>query len=73
MVVATVWFALVTWLVWAGLDWALGRSLPAQIVAVGGGLAAGAAVYARIVLSLEIPEAQQIKRLLGARLHSARA
>lgn len=73
MLVAAAWFGIVSWLVWKGLDWALGRSLPAQIISVGGGLAAGSAAYIHVVLDLRIPEAEQLRRLILARLAPARA
>jgi putative peptidoglycan lipid II flippase len=53
--------------VWYGLDEALGRSLAAQIASVGGGIAAGFAVYAAGVWLLRIPEARQIRMLLPFR------
>jgi putative peptidoglycan lipid II flippase len=54
--------------VWWGLDEALGRSLPAQIVSVGCALVVGSAVYAGVVLALKIPEARQILDLFASRL-----
>jgi putative peptidoglycan lipid II flippase len=68
MLVAAAALAVVAYLVWRGLDEALGRSLPAQIVSVGGGLAAGIAVYAAAVLALGVAEAEQIRELVRARL-----
>jgi putative peptidoglycan lipid II flippase len=53
--------------VWWLADRALGRSLPAQIVSVGAGLAAGIAVYVAAVLALRIPEAHQIRALVTRR------
>jgi putative peptidoglycan lipid II flippase len=53
--------------VWYGLDEALGRSLAAQIASVGGGIAAGFAVYAAGVWLMRIPEARQIRMLLPFR------
>jgi putative peptidoglycan lipid II flippase len=73
MVVAAAWFGIVAWLVWKGLDWTLGRSLAAQMISVLGGLAAGAAAYAYVVLELRIPEAEQLRRLIAGRLGGARA
>jgi putative peptidoglycan lipid II flippase len=52
---------------WYGLDAALGRDLPAQIVSVFGALGAGFAVYAAAVWILRVPEARQIRRLLASR------
>ena len=40
---------------WRGLDDLLGRSLPAQVVSVGGGLAAGIGVYCVVVLRAARP------------------
>jgi putative peptidoglycan lipid II flippase len=54
--------------VWYGLDRALGDAFAAQLVSVGVALAAGAAVYAAIVLALRIPEARQILDLFTRRL-----
>jgi putative peptidoglycan lipid II flippase len=53
------------YLAWWGLDGALGRSLPAQIVSVGTALALGTAAYAALVRN--IPEARQILSLLRRR------
>ena len=68
MLVAALALAAVAYLLWRGLDEALGRSLPAQIVSVGGGLVVGFAVYSGVVLALRVPEAQQIRDLVAARL-----
>jgi putative peptidoglycan lipid II flippase len=54
--------------VWSGLDSALGRTVPAQIVVVAGAAGAGLATYSAIVLGLRIPEARQIERLVRGRL-----
>jgi putative peptidoglycan lipid II flippase len=54
--------------VWWGLDELLGRALLAQVVSVGGALAAGTAVYAAAVLALRIEEARQIQALVVGRL-----
>jgi putative peptidoglycan lipid II flippase len=56
------------YVVWYGLDRALGEGVPAQIVSVGVALTVGAVVYALTVLALRIPEARQIQRLLAGRL-----
>ena len=53
--------------VWYVLDALLGRSLPAQIISVGGGLTAGTVVYARAVLRMRVDEARQIRALVQAR------
>ena len=54
----------VAYLVWYGLDQALGRGTLAQLVSVGGGLLAGAAAYFGAVLALRVQEAAQIVRLI---------
>jgi putative peptidoglycan lipid II flippase len=53
----------VSYLVWYGLDDALGRSTIAQIVSLGTALAAGFATYFGAVMALRVPEARQILRL----------
>jgi putative peptidoglycan lipid II flippase len=58
----------VSYLVWWLLDDALGRELFAQIISVGVAGVAGFTVYAGVVLSMRIREAQQIERLVLARL-----
>lgn len=73
MVIAAVWFGIAAWVTWAGLDWLVGRSLIGQVISVGGGLTAGTAVYAYVVLSMRLPEAQQLRRLILGRLGRATA
>ncbi len=68
ILVASALMAGVAWLLWKGLDAALGRSLPAQIVSVGVAIAAGGALYAKSVLAMRIPEARQIEALVLERL-----
>jgi putative peptidoglycan lipid II flippase len=53
----------VSYVVWHGLDGALGRGLAAQIVSVTVALAAGGAVYAAGLAMLRVPEATQIWRI----------
>jgi putative peptidoglycan lipid II flippase len=57
----------ISWLVWDGLDAALGRGLAGQIVSLGGGLAAGGLVYLAVARLLRIAELDQIARLLRRR------
>jgi putative peptidoglycan lipid II flippase len=63
--------AAVSWGVWHLLDSLLGRGVPAQIVAVGGGAAVGGLVYMRAVLLMRIPEARQVRRLVRSRFGRA--
>jgi putative peptidoglycan lipid II flippase len=60
--------AAVAWAVWVGIDSALGRSVPAQIVSVGVALLAAGALYGKMVLVMRIPEARQIESLIMSRL-----
>ncbi len=53
-----------SWLVWKALDEVLGTGLAGQIIALGGGLLIGAAVYLLIAKLLRIAELEQIMRLL---------
>jgi putative peptidoglycan lipid II flippase len=55
---------------WALLDGLLGRSLPAQVVAVGVALTAALALYGKAVLAMRIPEARQIEALVMGRLRA---
>lgn len=68
MVSAAVWLAITAWLSHEGLSSLFGESLPSQIISVGGGLGIGIAVYCASVLMLGIPEAQQIQRMVQARM-----
>jgi putative peptidoglycan lipid II flippase len=68
MLEGAVVLGLVAYVVWSGLDHALGRSLPGQIVSVTGAIALGAAVYAGVVLFLGLPEARQVRDLFRRRL-----
>ncbi|HEX6586687.1 MAG TPA: hypothetical protein VF052_08040, partial [Solirubrobacterales bacterium] len=54
----------VSYLVWYGLDEALGRGTLAQILSLGAALVAGAVAYFAAVLALRVPEAHQILRLV---------
>jgi putative peptidoglycan lipid II flippase len=72
MLIAAVWFGVVTYTSWAALDWVVGRSLIGQVVSVGGGLAIGTVAYIFIVLAMRIPEAEQLRRVVRGRL-AARA
>ncbi len=58
--VGCVVLAAVAWVVWHGLDSALGQSLIAQVISVGLGLGLGAAAYLGTVLALRVPEARQL-------------
>ena len=53
--------------VWDVLDAELGRSVGAQIVSLGAGLAAGGLAYLAAVLALRVPEATQALRLIRRR------
>jgi putative peptidoglycan lipid II flippase len=68
ILVATAIMAAAAWGVWLGIDRALGRSLAAQILSVGIALLVGCALYAKIALTMRIPEARQIEALVLSRL-----
>ena len=72
MLLAAALLAAVSYLVWRALDAALGRSLAAQVVSVGTGIAAGGAVYALAAVALRVPEARQIVELVALRVRSWR-
>jgi putative peptidoglycan lipid II flippase len=65
--VASVLLAGASWIVWYGLDRALGRTLPAQLVSVGAAAVLGGFIYMRAVLIMGIPEARQVRGLVLAR------
>jgi putative peptidoglycan lipid II flippase len=56
---------------WYALDRALGRSLLAQLVSVGGALTIGSAIYVAAVRALGVPEARQIEQLVRRRVGRA--
>jgi putative peptidoglycan lipid II flippase len=68
IVVASILLAGVSWIVWYVLDAVIGKSLPAQIVSMAAAGAAGVWIYTRAVLTMHIPEAHQVNRLIRARL-----
>ncbi len=71
ILIASALLAGVSWGVWKLLDEALGVSLPAQIISVGGAALAGGFVYVRAVLIMRIPEAHQVSGLIRGRLGRA--
>ncbi len=68
ILLASALMAAVAWGVWSLLDGLLGRSLPAQVISVGLGIAAGTALYTWLVLAMRIPEARQIRHFVLGRL-----
>jgi putative peptidoglycan lipid II flippase len=71
--VATVIMAVVARVLWVGLNALLGNSLPAQIFEVGLASVAAFALYAKLVLTMRIPEARQIEGLVMSRLRGRTA
>jgi putative peptidoglycan lipid II flippase len=69
IVFASALLAATSYAVWWALDQALGTDIVAQIISVGGGLAAGALVYGAAVWAMRIPEARQIEAVIARRLH----
>jgi putative peptidoglycan lipid II flippase len=68
MLVGAGLLAEVSYGVWWLLHHLLGGGLIAELIAVGGGLAAGGYIYLRFVLWLGIPEARQIVALFARRV-----
>ncbi len=68
MLLAALVLGVVAYLAWYVLDRALGQTVPAQVVSVGGGLLLGTAAYGAAVHLLGIPEARQIERLVAGRV-----
>ena len=59
--------------VWSGVDSVLGRSLPAQLVAMALALGLGGLAYAAVLLRSGLPEARQILDLLTRRVRPRRS
>jgi putative peptidoglycan lipid II flippase len=68
ILVATVIMGAVAWGVWYLVDAGLGRSVAAQIVAIGVACTVACALYAWLALRMRIPEARQIQQLVVSRL-----
>jgi len=68
ILIATAIITPVGYLIWKGLESALGVSLVAQIVSVGFALAVATALYGWLVLLMRIPEARQIQSLVRDRM-----
>jgi putative peptidoglycan lipid II flippase len=73
ILVATVIMAAVAFGVWIGLDHLVGRSLPAQIVSMGIATVVACALYAKLTLTMRVPEARQIQNLVLSRLRGSGA
>ncbi len=71
ILLASALLAGVSWAVWRVLDDLLGTSLVAQIVSVGAAGLAGLLVYMRAVLTMRVPEAHQVSRLIRGQLGRA--
>ncbi len=68
IVVGSIVLAAGAWIAYSVLDALLGRSVPAQIVTVGGAAGAGLWLYGKAVLRMRVPEARQMQQLVAARL-----
>jgi hypothetical protein len=71
ILVATVIMAALARGVWVLLDHVLGQSLAAEILSVGISCALACVLYAKLVLTMRVPEARQIQGLIVARLRSS--
>jgi putative peptidoglycan lipid II flippase len=68
IIMASAVLGVVTYGSWYVLDQALGRSLLAQLISVGGAITLGTVAYAAVVLAMRVPEARQIRDLFAQRL-----
>jgi putative peptidoglycan lipid II flippase len=71
ILIASAILGVVTYGAWYALDQALGRSLLAQLISVGGAITLGSVVYAGVVLAMRVPEARQIVDLFAQRFRRA--
>jgi putative peptidoglycan lipid II flippase len=71
IIIASAILGAVAYGAWYALDQALGRSLLAQLISVGGAITLGSVVYAAVVLALRVPEARQIVDLFAQRFRRA--
>jgi putative peptidoglycan lipid II flippase len=71
IVFASAILGVVTYASWYALDQALGESLPAQLISVGGSILLGTIAYAAVVLTMRVPEARQIVDLFSRRFRGA--
>jgi putative peptidoglycan lipid II flippase len=62
--VASVWLGALAWPTWWLLDDALGRSIPARIVSVGGAMVVGVLAYFSSARGLELPELRMMARVM---------
>ncbi len=72
MVVAAALLGAISYGCWWALDHVLGRSIPAQLAAVGVAAVAGGATYAGAVWVMRIPEARQLERYVSVRIRARR-
>jgi len=68
ILVATGIMAGAAWSVWKLIDRALGHSFVVELFAVGLAIAVAGAVYAKLILTMRVPEARQIEALIRQRL-----
>src|SRR3954447_2556629 len=71
IIIASAILGVVAYGTWYLLDEALGRSLLAQLISVGGAITLGSVVYAGVVLAMRVPEARQIVDLFARRFRGS--
>jgi putative peptidoglycan lipid II flippase len=71
ILIATAIATVVGWGIWRALEAALGTSLLGGLVELGLGIGIAGIVYARLVIALRIPEAEQVATLVTRRLRGA--
>jgi putative peptidoglycan lipid II flippase len=70
ILVASAIMAVIARLIWEVLRSLLGESLPAELISVGAAVGVSLALYAKMVLTMRIPEARQIQDLVVGRLRN---
>jgi putative peptidoglycan lipid II flippase len=68
ILVATAIATVIGWLIWKGLDAAIGGSLVGDLVGLGAALGVAVAAYGWLVLAMRVPEARQVQALVVSRL-----
>jgi putative peptidoglycan lipid II flippase len=68
ILLATAIATVIGWLVWTGLDAAIGGPFVGDLVGLLVALGVAGVLYGRLVLTMQVPEARQVQRLILGRL-----
>jgi putative peptidoglycan lipid II flippase len=71
ILLATAVVTVVGWAIWRGLYVVLGPSLVGGLIELGVAFTVAIALYGRLVIAMQIPEAQQVRALIAGRLRRA--